>query len=215
MLARLTLLAAGVASPTAEADAHVAQAMTAATQQRPADAIREADVALTLYTKDRKPNVIVVCAGSMEETLIGLTGAVAAKKDGIAVGPGECDAHYIKAYALIEQRRVSEARAELATAIGMMPENAQYKNELAETYKAERNWAEAYRLFTEAADTAQGLIKQPLALARARRGMGFTLIEQGKLDEAEAMFREVLKDNPGDKGAKGELDYIASLRKRS
>lgn len=212
MLAMLTLLAATVTSPTAEADRHVAQAMTAATQQRPADAIREADVALTLYTKDRKPNVIVVCAGSIEETL---TGAIAAKKDGIAVGPGECDAHYIKAYALIEQRRVPEARAELATAIGMMPENAQYKNELAETYKAERNWAEAYRLFTEAADTAQGLIKQPLALARARRGMGFTLIEQGKLDDAEAMFREVLKNNPGDKGAKGELDYIASLRKRS
>jgi Flp pilus assembly protein TadD len=48
--------------------------------------------------------------------------------------------------------------------------------------------------------------------ARMHRGRGYVLTEMGRLDEAEAAYRESLKFEPGNKIAIGELDYIARLR---
>ncbi|MBC6982043.1 tetratricopeptide repeat protein [Caulobacter sp. 17J80-11] len=52
------------------------------------------------------------------------------------------------------------------------------------------------------------------ALDRARllRTRGFTLIEMGRLEEAEAAYRDSLKLQPGHKGALGELEYVAKAR---
>ena len=49
-------------------------------------------------------------------------------------------------------------------------------------------------------------------LARMHRGRGYVLTEMGRLDEAEAAYLESLKLEPDNKIAKGELEYIASLR---
>jgi tetratricopeptide (TPR) repeat protein len=42
--------------------------------------------------------------------------------------------------------------------------------------------------------------------------MGWILVERGKLDEAEALYRQCLELNPDDSHAKAELDYIAQQR---
>lgn len=51
--------------------------------------------------------------------------------------------------------------------------------------------------------------EEPVAL----RGIGFTLIELGDLDQAESMFRESLEIDPGNKLALNELGYIEHLRR--
>ena len=48
----------------------------------------------------------------------------------------------------------------------------------------------------------------PLAL----RGLGFTQIELGELDEAEKLFKESLELDPGNKVAENELLYIEQVR---
>jgi len=47
--------------------------------------------------------------------------------------------------------------------------------------------------------------------ASALRGMGFILIEEGKLDEAKAHYEQSLEIDPGSKVAINELKYIASV----
>jgi len=48
--------------------------------------------------------------------------------------------------------------------------------------------------------------------ARVLRGRGYALTELGRLDEAEAAYRDSLKFEPGHKGAENELTYIAGLK---
>jgi Flp pilus assembly protein TadD len=49
-------------------------------------------------------------------------------------------------------------------------------------------------------------------LGRALRGKGFVLVELGKLDEAEAMYRRCLAIDPADTKAANELRYVQSRR---
>ena len=75
--------------------------------------------------------------------------------------------------------------------------------------------AEAYDLFAQAAKDARSFSpasEKTAELGRALRGMGFTLIEKGRLDEAEKLFRECLQLNPDDGKAKSELRYIEDHR---
>ena len=46
------------------------------------------------------------------------------------------------------------------------------------------------------------------------RGRGVTLVELGRLDEAEAALRTALEIEPGHTGAESELRYIGELRAR-
>jgi len=51
--------------------------------------------------------------------------------------------------------------------------------------------------------------EEPVAL----RGIGFSLIEIGDLAQAESVFRESLKIDPGNEVAVSELGYIEHLRR--
>jgi tetratricopeptide (TPR) repeat protein len=50
------------------------------------------------------------------------------------------------------------------------------------------------------------------ARALLYRGRGFALTESGRLDDAEASYRESLKLEPGNSRAESELEYIARVR---
>ncbi len=49
-------------------------------------------------------------------------------------------------------------------------------------------------------------------LTRARRGQAYCLVEQGRLDDTEKLYKKCLALDPSDAKAKGELQYIKAKR---
>src|SRR5206468_5442819 len=120
------------------------------------------------------------------------------------------DAYFMKAYALEELGRMGEAKATLQQALKLSPFNAQYLAEMGQIYAREKNWSKAVQLYREAEDNAPLSPSEARAgdLARARRGLGYVLVELGKLDEAEKKYQQCIAANPNDSKAKAELGYV-------
>ncbi len=129
-----------------------------------------------------------------------------------------CTALWGKGFALIDLRRSEEAGTFLARSVEMMPVNAHFINEYAEWYKSKREWKASYDLFLRAWHTvghdAQGTDRK--IAARALRGMGYNLIEQGDLDGAERLYRQSLDYEPEAAGkVQQELDYIKEQKAKA
>lgn len=127
------------------------------------------------------------------------------------------DAYLMKAYALTELKKVSEAQAALGRAIELSPMNSQYIAELAYTYQAlgdcDRSIVEYVRS-AEMAEIGSDESTKTVDLTRAWRGQGYCLVEQGKFAEAEALYRKCLSLDPNDKRAMGELNYVLAHKSR-
>jgi tetratricopeptide (TPR) repeat protein len=158
----------------------------------------------------------IFCASSPEETLMYALMGATGKKDTVVLGPEWATLIFMKGFALIDLGRGGEAKAYLERALALSPEHPHYLSELAEWYKARKDWAHAYDLFQRASDNAVIAPKTDFDIekGRALRGMGYVLTEQNKLDEAEKRYRECLKLNPHDEAAKGELEYIRGLKSK-
>ena len=129
----------------------------------------------------------------------------------VAVSSAVCDAHFGKGYALVDLGRGDLAEAELRRATELAPDNAHFANEYAELFKSRREWQRSYDLFAHAweiVDKSTSGADAKIA-ARALRGMGYTRIEMGRLDDAAKLFRQSLDYDPANQGAKTELDFIA------
>jgi tetratricopeptide (TPR) repeat protein len=125
------------------------------------------------------------------------------------------DAYLMKAYALTELRRIGDAQAALERATALSPLTSQYISELAYTYQAqgqcERSIA-SYQQAESVVEMGSDDATKTADLTRAWRGQGYCLVEQGRFDEAEALYRKCLALNPSDTKAKGELEYIKTKR---
>jgi len=141
-------------------------------------------------------------------------GKASGKTDYLVIDQGWCFALWAKGYALVDIHKIGEAVPYLERAVAMAPYRAQYLSELGNAYQELKQWDKALPAFTRAAESAQRLPGQRRVnmLGRAWRGMGFTLIELGRWDEAEAVFNQALELNPNDEKAKNELAYIAQNR---
>jgi tetratricopeptide (TPR) repeat protein len=185
-------------------------------EHKPSEAIDNLDKVIAHY-EARNPEKAgtAYCASSPAESLIYLVQAVKDKTTASVYGPTWCDAYYLRGYALIELGRNGEARASLERAVQMSPRNAHYRSELAELYSRDKNWNEALATFEASAKLAEESTPQEhktTELGRALRGKGFVLVELGKLDEAEAMYRRCLALDPADTKAANELRYVQSRR---
>ena len=168
----------------------------------------------------------IYCARSSTENLGYLVMAAAdmskgqfekGKKDAIALSSTWASAYFVKGYALQELGRISEAKAVLKLALELSPWNSLYLSELGSIYKLEKNWKEAKKTF-EAAEEHAALSPDHLKSAElglARRGLGYVLVELGQLDEAEKKYLQCLKDDPDDKKAAAELEYVRSLKAKT
>ena len=128
------------------------------------------------------------------------------------------EAHYLAGYASLNLGNVSMAEEHLVSARHWSPVNPQYTSELAHIKQIQRDWDAALRMFAEAEDNSKAFSPDELRndeLSRAKRGVGYSLIELGRLDDAEAKFLECLDINPNDEDAKHELEYIATLRNQA
>lgn len=157
----------------------------------------------------------IYSARSGAESLMYMLEAAAARKEAVAVGPEWSLALFLKGFALVDSGSADAAGPLFERAVALSPANSQYLAELGEWHKSRREWDQAYARFKKAEDVA-GLVsehRRKPERSRALRGMGFVLIEQGKLDEAEKMFRKCLEIDPNDEGAKGELEFIRQQRR--
>lgn len=158
-------------------------------------------------------------ARTPEEALLYMAGAAteapsAGRNEAKALAVLWAEAHYMKGYALFELDQLDAARASLEQALQLSPRNARFLSELGNLHQHRREWDEARRRYEAAEAAAQFSPAEDRVkdLTRAKRGIGFVLIEQGELDAAEAKFRECLALDRDDRGAQNELTYIEHLR---
>lgn len=152
----------------------------------------------------------IFCARSSEESLGLLLKAAVDKNNATVLSFVWSDAYFMKAYALQDLNRLEDAKATLQQALKLSPFNAQFLAEMGEIYAREKNWTRARQLYREAEDNAP--LSPPEArageLGVARRGLGYVLVELGKLDEAEKEYQQCISANPADAKAKAELQYV-------
>lgn len=164
-----------------------------------------------------KKELIYCCRTSNETVLYMMTAAYTKKQNAVVLNYSWAEAHFLKGYALLDLGKVPEAKASLEKALLFSPNNAQFLSELAYCYQSEKNWPKALELYTSAEEAAKTTSPEEVKsteLARALRGQGYVLVEQGKLDQAERIFEQCLTLNPDDTVAKGELDYTRGLQKK-
>ena len=170
-----------------------------------------------------KSDHVIYCARTQTENLGYLLMAAAAinkgtfekgKRDAIVLSQTWSAAYFMKGYALQELGRRAEARAAVNEALKLSPWNAQYLAELGTIYSLEKNWTKAREVFEKAEEHAEISPDNAKAseLARARRGLGYVLVELGQLDEAEKKYQQCLKDDPKDTKAAAELEYVRGLK---
>ena len=178
-------------------------------------------------------------ARSMPETVVYATRATIlndpAQRDSVVLDVAWAEAYFLKAYALVELSvgsnayktskggnpqsdpvYLAKARAVLERGLQLEPYHVRMLSELGNLLQLQQDWNAMLRVFTDAEAAAAYLPEdeQNAGYGRAKRGMGYALTELGRLDEAEAKYRECLRIDPDDTGAKHELEYIRQLREK-
>ena len=182
--------------------------------RRPAEAIPYFDRVIAGF-REKYKGQRVFCSRTQAETLHYLTQAAQERKTTKVVSNDWAYAHYMKAYALIELRRMPEAKEELVFALILSPQNSQFLSELGHVYQTEKNWRKSLQYFQRAEEAAKHYspeTRKAIERARAMRGIAYNYIEMGKWDEAEAIYRRCLEMDPGDKVAANQLEYIKVKR---
>lgn len=218
LIAALGSAVAGAAHATPLSNEEVGKAASSAFKEvlarNPAAAVEKSEPIIASF-EEMQANGRTFCAQTNEQAaMLSLLEASKAPGKVKIVGLDHCAGYFIKGFALIDLGRAPEALKWLQLAHDRAPLHAHFTNELAEWYKASRQWQRAYDLFSEASDSADNATDadRNAFKARALRGMGYAKIEMGDLDEAERLFKASLKLTPDNPAAKGELEYIKGLR---
>jgi hypothetical protein len=211
---------AGDGSPTIDANAgrkqlNLASAMILAHQPGRAvteilDPLIARYVASYSHSKD-----IIYSTSDPSQTLYYLTLAARNQHNAKVIDSTWADADYQKGFALVSLGRIDEARDALKRAIALSPANGSYWNELAFTYQFEKNFVKAIELYKCAEMGAQLQQNARLKSDQQRlawRGQAYALVELGRLDEAEALYKRCLELEPHDAMAQNQLAYVAKLR---
>jgi tetratricopeptide (TPR) repeat protein len=185
---------------------------------KPADAIPIADKIIADFEANHAASgTLLFCARSTAETLLYSAMAASKKMSAQVLAEDSCYAYFLKGFALIELGRGDEAKPYLDKAITLAPMNSQFLGERGEWFKSRRDWGRAFADFETAASAAELSPEEMKSFdqRRAWRGLAFVRIEQGRLDDAEKLLRQCIDLDPSDAKAKRELEYIASLRRKS
>jgi len=182
---------------------------------KPAEAVALLDTMIAAQEAKLKGETRqVYCARSPVESLSYTVHAASEHKAAIVLTQDSCYALFLKGFALIDLNRGDEARAWLERAVAMAPSNAHFLGELGEWYKVRKDYKTARALFQRAVDASDLSPDNRKVFDKTRglRGLGYILIEEGKLDEADSLYRQCLRLDPTDERSKKQLDYIAEHR---
>ena len=157
----------------------------------------------------------IYCARDSAETLYYLAQAAAKREPAVVLSYAYAYAYFLKAYILVDRNQFDAAIPVLTKATELSPQNAQYLSELGHIYQSRKDWQKSLDFFVRAAEAARrfsGDTNKSEDLRRALRGQGYSLVELGRLREAEKLYHQCLEINADDATAKGELGYIEELR---
>jgi len=203
----------------------IEEARTLLTKKQPQAALANCEKVIAVF-KNQYANSKekVYCARSSAESLGYLLQAATnsdkgkqVKKNAVVLSSTWASAYFLKGYALQELGRIAEAKSALLLALELSPWSSLYWSELGSVYKLEKNWKEAMKAF-DAAEEHAALAPDELKaseLGLARRGQGYVLVELGQLAEAEKKYLQCLKDDPNDKKAAAELEYVRDLKAKT
>jgi tetratricopeptide (TPR) repeat protein len=194
----------------------LAEGAQLAHSRKQVEAIAYFDKVITGYDDAyRGDETKLYCARWQIESLMYLLESANAKTSAKIVSANWAYAYYLKAYSLLELGRIGEAKAQLERAIALSPRNSQFLSEMGNVYQRERSWSKALEVFQAAEAAAREFSPQDIRtaeLSRALRGLGYVYVEQGKLDDAEKMYRQCLELDSKDSRALNELRYIQGVK---
>ncbi len=159
----------------------------------------------------------IYCAANMKETVAYTAMSLPKSSEDsgtLVLDQVWAEAYYLKAYSFVELNQLDQAKAALQHALKLSPRHSQYWAELGHVFQTEKDWKRCMTAYEKAAESASFSDDdmEKNHLTRAWRGMGFVLVELGKLTAAEEKYKQCLELDPNDKRAKAELDYIKGLR---
>jgi Flp pilus assembly protein TadD len=217
MLAALPMSAAGQDKDHDLAAATtIGQAFSAIQAGDPARALSMVDPVVASYEKDYSGEKRhIYCSQTAEQegyylTTAGGTGAVR------LVPSTWCEALYVKAFALVDLDRLDDAQSTFERLITFAPKHSRYLNELAYVFLKKREWQRSIDVYTNA-EAAASFTPERREYERcvSFRGIGYDLVELGRLDDAEAAYRKCLAIIPDEPKSLGEIEYIKEQRKKT
>jgi Flp pilus assembly protein TadD len=231
LLALAWTQAEAVSAPGPDSDPslpnQLAEARTLIDHKKPQAAIEKCDKVIAAFKAHyANSKHKIYCARTSAENLGYLLKAAAdmnkgefqsGKKEAIVLSSTWAHAYFVKGYALQDLGRIADAKTALLAAVDLSPWSCLYLCELGSIYKLEKDWKRARETF-ETAEGQAGLSPdstKAAELAQARRGLGYVLVELGKLDDAERKYQQCLADDPNDKKAAAELEYVRDLKRKN
>jgi tetratricopeptide (TPR) repeat protein len=130
----------------------------------------------------------------------------------IPMFPSYSRAFYLLGFIAMEKEDAEGALSQLSKASSLQPDHPIILLEKATVLSKLRRPKEAYECFVLAEKPHYA--SSPFVLARALRGQGMTLIDLGRLDEAEVCFENSLKYEPDSKLVMNEMEYVRRLRSK-
>jgi tetratricopeptide (TPR) repeat protein len=127
--------------------------------------------------------------------------------------PSYSQAWYELAFIAIETQRLGEADEALEQALLLEPDHPTLINEKALLEQRRQHFEQALALTSQVVRSSRCVTKR--ALSRAWRAHGVSLIELGRLDEADKALRQSLVIDPENRDTLSELDYIRRLREKA
>lgn len=170
-----------------------------------------AEVLAFFEAKYKNEKARIYCAGTPVESLAYLLTAAKDKQEAKVLDAPWATAHYMCAYAWFELGRMHRGRPHLEKAIALSPSNSMFLAELAHYHQLDKDWPRALELFKraeEGAIIASTEDRKKADLGRAKRGVGYVLVELGKLEEAAKEYEACLALDPDDRKAADELNYV-------
>ena len=136
----------------------------------------------------------------------------------VTVDGAWADSLVLKARALGQLKRFPEALSALNQAITLSPAYPPVWLEMGSIYKEQKEWEKSFKAYKTAENDA-GAIEdktvQNQALASALRGQAVAMIELGRLDDAETLYKRCLKMDPKDTAATDGLAQVQARRATS
>lgn len=199
MLAALPMTAAGQGKDRdSAAEATISQAFSAIQAGDPARALATVEPVVASFDKEfsgEKRHIF--CSQTAEQDGYYMTTADGGADNVRLVTVTWCNALYVKAFALVDLDRLDDAQSAFERLVAFAPKHSRYLNELAYVLLKKKEWQHSIDAYRNA-EAAATFTPQRRDYERcvSFRGIGYDLVELGRLDDAEAAYRKC-GDHPG------------------